>query len=284
MAQQTTNILVTGASSYAGARIYTDLKRNLEREDVSVVGTYHSNKLFPELRKLDLTDSNSIRELLREVKPTWIVHIAAIPNQASCEKDIEYAKAVNVEGIRTLVNVGNEKGSRLIFISSESVYEDTLYGRLKKQGEDIARQTTAGCTVIQPAMIFGLSPNTQNDRPYNRLLRAIEKKQATSFDSDLKFFPTWLGNLSEVVTQVIKRSIINETIPVVSERLCSRSELASKVLAPFGIEVSETHSGNPGSNAPLTQQTLKRLNLPAYTADEAIGFVTKETLQHFGKA
>ena len=281
MNQTSQNILITGANSYTGARIYQCFKLALGPN--AVIGTYNTTPLFPELKKLDLRERSAVFACVEEVKPKWIVHLAAIPNQASCEKDINNAHAVNIEGIQSLVDAGNKTGARVLFLSSESAYEDSLYGRLKKDGEEIAKRAMAGATIIQPAMIFGISPNTENDRPYNRLLRAVEKKQSIGVDSDLKFYPTWLGNLAEVILQVVERDIINETIPVVSERLCSRFELASIVLAPFDIEVTETHSGLPGSNAPLTQDAAKRLQLPCYTADEVIEFIKQETIAHFAR-
>lgn len=43
-------ILITGASSYLGAKIYEDFKN-----DFDVIWTYNFNKLFDEFVKLDLT-------------------------------------------------------------------------------------------------------------------------------------------------------------------------------------------------------------------------------------
>jgi len=273
--------MITGASSYTGARVYLDLKREFDTPAQPVCGTYHNNKLFPELQQLDLSEERRIREFVHSLQPDWIVHIAAIPSQANCEKDVGYARRVNVDSVRTLVAAANKCNAKLIFLSSESSYEDTLYGQLKKEGEEIAKTTEAGWIILQPAMIFGLSPNTVSDRPYNRLLRAIEKNQAAEFDADLKFFPTYLGNLSEVCCAIIERNISNETVPVCSERLCSRAEVARAVLEPFGIEVIETHSGKSGSNAPLTQASLKRLELPNYSASEALEKIANETLAYF---
>jgi dTDP-4-dehydrorhamnose reductase len=277
------SILVTGASSYVGARVYADIQAPFSQRGISVIGTFCSNQLFPALIHLDLSDPYATKKLVKELTPEWIVHVAAIPNQAGCDKDQAYAQQVNIEGARTLVEVANAIAAKIIFISSESAYEETLYGKLKGAGEEIIKNTRSGHVILQPAMIFGLSPNTTNDRPYNRLLRAIEKKIPTSFDADLKFYPTWVHHLSEVVQAVIERDIRNETIAVVGDRLSSRYEMATHVLQPFGIEVQEDHSNNPGSGAPLTQESLIRLGLPCYSTDMVIEQVVKETIEHLSR-
>ncbi len=271
------HLLITGASSYVGAKIYRDLKQSPHFKSFEIVGTYNCNPLFPELVKLDLSDRIATSELIKRICPTWIIHIAAIPNQAGCSKDEGYAERVNYEGTRAVVEEANALGAKVLFISSEAAYDHSLYGKLKKQGEDAVKGTRAGYVILQPAMIFGASPNTKNDRPYNRLLRAIEKGAPTSFDSDVKFYPTWLGNLSEIIQEILRRPILNEVIAVVGERESSRFEVAQKVLQKFSIPVSEEHSKSSGSNAPLTQDALRRLKLPCYSTDEILTKVALET-------
>ncbi len=274
-------ILVTGANSYVGARVFSELSEALPGQ---VSGTYHRSQLLPEFLKMDLAQPPSVHELVQSMQPSWIVQIAAIPNQAGCAKDENYAEKVNLEGVKALVAAANAVGSRIIFVSSEAAYDQTLYGRLKKQAEEAIKETAAGWVILQPAMIFGLSPNTTNDRPYNRLLRAIEKKAPVSVDSALKFYPTWLGHMSEVVRLVIERNILNETIAVVGERLSSRFEIAQRLLPGFQIEVKEEGGKDTGSNAPLTQDALRRLQLPVYTSDQIINYIIDETKSHFAGA
>ncbi|MFH1917254.1 MAG: hypothetical protein ABIJ21_08395 [Nanoarchaeota archaeon] len=55
-------ILVTGASSYVGAGIYSWLK-----EKHSVKGTYNSNRLFPDLEFLDITQGKAVMDFVLEI-------------------------------------------------------------------------------------------------------------------------------------------------------------------------------------------------------------------------
>jgi dTDP-4-dehydrorhamnose reductase len=65
-------LLITGASSYVGARVYFDLSKIFE-----VVGTYHSSKLSEAFIKLDVTNKEDVGKVLEREKPDIIIHLAA---------------------------------------------------------------------------------------------------------------------------------------------------------------------------------------------------------------
>lgn len=120
-------ILVTGASSYVGAKIYEDLKRTFE-----VRGTFYSNQLFPELDYLDIRDQAATTEYITSLQPTHIVHIAANPSIPWCEKNPEEATKINIDGTQNIVDAANAIGAKVIFISSMSVSDPRkLYAATK---------------------------------------------------------------------------------------------------------------------------------------------------------
>ena len=79
-------ILITGASSYVGASIYARLK-----EKYSVVGTYNSHKLFPELEFLDITAKPRVMDFILTKKPDVIIHVAANASGTWCDKNPKQA-------------------------------------------------------------------------------------------------------------------------------------------------------------------------------------------------
>src|SRR3989344_7132246 len=95
-------ILITGASSYVGASIYARLK-----EKYSVVGTYNSNKLFPEFEFLDITDKQGVMDFVLTKKPDMIIHVAANASGSWCEKTPEQAIKINQQGTKYIVDSAN---------------------------------------------------------------------------------------------------------------------------------------------------------------------------------
>lgn len=264
-------ILVTGASSYAGAAIYQALKSNFD-----VVGTYNSNQLFPELQLLDIADKEKVRGLVSLVKPDVIVHAAANASASWCEKNPELAVAINQEGTRNIVEAANELESRVIFISSMAVASDSLYGRTKVKSEEYVKQTRAGYVILRPSLIIGLSPNTENDRPFNRLLKNITENTPAVYDTSWKFQPTWLRHLNEVVEETIRRQISGEIIPVSVPELKTRFDIARDLLSDFGIKAvpEDKQSTEPVLLDDLIK--LRSLHLPVYSYKEMIEGIKAE--------
>lgn len=266
------NILITGASSYVGAGIYSRLK-----DKYSVVGTYNSHKLFPELERLDITNQKSVQDFVAAKKPDVIIHVAANPSGSWCAKNPELAQAINQEGTRHIVDSANAVNSKIIFISSFVVVDtDSLYGRTKLAGEQYVKEVKAGYVILRPSLILGFSPNTTNDRPFNRLLKNITEGIPAAYDTSWKFQPTWLKHLIEVIEIILERGIINEIIPVSVPELKTRYDVAKDILPAFNIKVSaeDKHDLAPTSSGPLDK--LKELRLPQYTYEEMINGIIQE--------
>jgi dTDP-4-dehydrorhamnose reductase len=266
------NILITGASSYVGASIYVRLK-----DKYSVVGTYNSNKLFPELELLDITKEQNVRDFVLREKPDVIIHVAANASGSWCEKNPKEAVAINQQGTRYIVDSANRVNSKVILISSFAVRNtESLYSRTKIASEEYVKEVKAGYVILRPSLIIGFSPNTTNDRPFNRFLKNIIDDVPAVYDTSWKFQPTWLKHLGEVIEEILKRKIINKTIPVSVPELKTRYEIAKDILSNFNINVTpeDKHDTTPTFSENLGN--LKELGMPEYTYDEMIEGIVKE--------
>jgi len=269
-------VLITGASSYVGASIYSRLKQRYH-----VVGTYHSNKMFPELEFLDITDKKSVMAFVLDKKPDAIIHVAANASGSWCEKNPKLAIAINQNGTRHIVDAANAVNARVILISSFAVTNtDSLYGRTKIASEKYVQEAKAGHAIIRPSLIIGFSPNTTNDRPFNRFLRNITDGVPAVYDTSWRFQPTWLRHLDEVIEIVLERGIINETIPVSVPELKTRYEIAEDILSKFDIDVLPEDKNDPTPTFSERLNKLEELGLPQYTYDEMIKGITQEIKDH----
>jgi len=265
-------ILITGASSYVGASIYSTLK-----EKYSVTGTYNSHKLFPELELLDITDNGRVMKKVSAKKPDVIIHAAANASGGWCEKNPELAVAINQQGTRHIVDSANAIDSKVIFISSFAVADTaSLYGRTKIASEQYVKEVEAGYVILRPSLIIGLSPNTTNDRPFNRMLRNITEGTPAVYDTSWKFQPTWLRHLDGVILGILEQEIINKTIPVSVPELKTRYEIANDLPPKFGIKAKpeNKHDDTPTFSEKLNK--LKELKLPQYSYIQMIAGIITE--------
>lgn len=233
-------ILITGASGYVGARLFVDLRGHYD-----VTGTFQRNKLFEDLRQLDITDQKAVLETVSDVKPDMIIHAAAIPSRRRCEETPQEAFATNVIGTENVVAAANANNAKIVYVSSLGAMGQpaTQYGKTKRLGEIAAQNVRMGHNILRLSFSFGYSPNTENDRPFNRIIRTLRGGKPTAYDNTWKFAPTYLGHVSATIQMLIEKGIENKTISVAIPEPKSMYEIASDILKPFRRNVEPDDSG-----------------------------------------
>ena len=175
------------------------------------------------------------------------------------------------------MEAANNVKAKIIFISSlEVTNTGSLYGLTKIEGEKFVKRTNGGYVILRPSLIVGLSPNTTNDRPFNRILKNITEKTPAGYDISWKFRPTWLKHISEIIQVIIERNIQNEIITISVPEVKTRYDIAKDILTDFNINVlpEDKKSKTPLFSNDLNK--LKELRLPVYTYNEMIEGIKKE--------
>ncbi len=268
-------ILLTGASSYVGARLYFDLIKNFE-----VIGTYNNQQLSNEFIKLDVTNNTEVKRVIITHKPNIIIHAANNANVRWCETNPQQATELNENSTKYLVDVANGINAKIIYISSFAARSTlNIYGKTKKNSEDLVRNTYAGYVIFQPSLIIGYSPNTTNDRPFNRILKNIDERTPAVYDSSWKFQPAYIRHISEIIKIVIERNINKEIIPIAASDLKSRFDIAKDILTHFGIKVQSVDKQDTTPILTDNLTKLSELNLPIYTYSQMIDNIIEEIKQ-----
>jgi len=159
-------VLVTGASGRIARRMRSHPLGHQERV---FVGRTASG---PGDATLDLRDRAAVRELLLDLRPDVVVHLAALSG-AAAEADPIVAHDVNVTATRHLAEAAAEAGAeRLVFASTAAVYGDAYqrpatedsptdarssYARTKLEAEyDLARVAESGGIRTVALRIFNI--------------------------------------------------------------------------------------------------------------------------------
>jgi dTDP-4-dehydrorhamnose reductase len=262
-------LLILGANSYVGARLFFDLHK-----DHDCVGTYHSNPLSRKFLKLDITNQGDVDRLITDQQPDYIIHAANNADARWCEAHPKEAELVNQTATEFILSAAKKASAKIIYISS---FANTgVYGKTKAASTDMVKSHMPGFVIIVPGFILGYSPNTVNDRPFNRILANLDKGTPAIYDTSWKLQMTYLRHISEVMHAVIKKSILNESITVAVPGLTTRFECARDILRPLGISVTPTdkHDTTPSEEHDL--QRLRDLSLPQHTYQEAIESIIGE--------
>ncbi len=185
-------MLLTGASGFLGAalvRLFASERRvyALSRRP-SVSGV--------EPLAVDLTKGEETERVLDEVPFACCVHAAALADPELCEKDPEYAWRVNVEATRRLVAVCGKRKKRLVFLSTDYVFDGRkqgpyteddpvcplqVYGTTKAAAEKLVRESPANLVIRLP-FLFGYAPPPERADFATDTLRRLWIEEPAAYD------------------------------------------------------------------------------------------------------
>ncbi len=206
-------LLITGGSGFVGGHLLRQAQSNYD-----VVSTYHAHKYdIPHVdwRYLDLTDSKSITEVIMYTSPDAVILTAALTAVDECEIHRERAFDVNVKGIDTWIELSNALNFKLIFVSSDMVYngqkglykEDdpvapiNYYGETKVMAEEKLEKYCQSYVVARAALIYG-TPFTNSNSFSHSILNRINMKQPVKLFYDQYRSPILVNNLASALIEL----------------------------------------------------------------------------------
>ena len=150
-------ILITGASGFVGSRVVARW-----RNEYAVLAPSHA--------ELDITDRESVDSYFMLHSPDVVVHLAALSNTGYCEQNPEDSYRVNVEGAANIARAAALCRAKLIFFSSDQVYNGNLesglldedvvvapenvYGRHKLEAEERVLAYCPGAVVLRATWMY----------------------------------------------------------------------------------------------------------------------------------
>ena len=116
-------LYVTGGTGLVGSNVIRlALQRSLE-----IIASQHGPppewKVDYQLDPLDLADHEALRRSIHNYKPDAVIHAAAILDQIFMDRQRELAWSLMVGGTRALAEACREVGARLVFVSSDWVFD-----------------------------------------------------------------------------------------------------------------------------------------------------------------
>lgn len=279
--QEKHRILITGANSYFGRRLY----KEFSDKGHHLVGTFaHNNADNLNLRKLDVTKQEQLFDLITKIKPQIIVHNAANPGFIWNENNPIEAKLLNETAPIMIADIARKFNIKLIFISACLTDNPTdRYAIAKKNAEEYIRRLDGLIyNIIRPNRMIGCSPNTTSPRYFNNILRMLYGKDVFQFDNVASFQPTYIRHPIEVMLMLIDNNMYGNTIYVAVPEQKTEYEIARDILNHFNVKVgTKPVLAGQNSNPTLTGdlRPLNDLGLPEYTYPQILDATIKEIKQ-----
>ncbi|MGG5316778.1 dTDP-4-dehydrorhamnose reductase [Enterococcus sp. AZ072] len=275
-------ILLTGGNGQLG----TELRKLLDEKGWDYIST--------DADVLDITDAEKTMEYITDLKPELIYHCAAYTAVDKAEDEgKELDEKINVEGTRNVAKAAKAAGSKLVYISTDYVFDGTRkdgmyqvddttnpqseYGRTKLLGEQAVQEVMEDYYIIRTSWVFGIYGH---NFVYTMQRLAETHKQLTVVN-DQYGRPTWTRTLAEFITFVIENGAPFGVYHLSNENSCSWFEFAKEILKDTDVEVLPVTSEEYPQKAKRPQYSVMDLSKA-----KELGFAIptwQEALEHFLK-
>ena len=258
-------IAVTGAAGGLGGSLMAALTGREGMEALAVTR-----------READLADGAAVRETIRRLKPDVVVHCAALTAVDLCESNRELGWNINVEGTRAVADAARDAGARLVYISTDYVFDGTkdgpyapddaphplnVYGTTKWEGEKIALGTPGGL-VVRSSWLF-----SRRGKSFVRTVLELAAKQPEiKMVNDQAGAPTYSKDLAGAILLCIEKNA-SGILHVANAGACTWYEYTKKILALKGVSgVTVTPIAGDDLGRPARRPKNSRLDCSAYAA------------------
>ncbi len=277
-------ILITGSNGFLGQHL-TDflsqkgftvyaLSRGNNQNRITTGLNYHT---------VNLTDKAQVLNALEQIRPTVIIHNAAMSKPDVCDADKEACTIQNVEATDYLLKASTPLNPYFLYVSTDFVFGENgphseseipaplnYYGQTKLMAEELVRSSGLQYSIMRPVFIYG--PAYENMRPtflhwvrnslmQNKKIKVVDDQQRT---------PTYVYDICKGILAMIEKKVIGDF------------HLAGKdILSPYQMAVSVAEISKLDSNLieAATSQTFpepviraKKSGLKIDKAKEILGY------------
>ncbi|WP_308236322.1 dTDP-4-dehydrorhamnose reductase [uncultured Prevotella sp.] len=208
------NILVTGANGQLG--------HEMQRVAKSSNHNYIFTDVADGYEKLDITNIEDIRNMVKKNNVDIIVNCAAYTNVDKAESDYDTANLINNTAAGNLATAMKEAGGTLIHISTDYVFQGDrntpcqedwttnplgVYGKTKLAGEAAIATTGCNSIIIRTAWLY-----SQWGKNFVKTMQSLTATHDTlKVVFDQVGTPTFAGDLADVIAHIINTGQTDKT-------------------------------------------------------------------------
>ncbi|HIR02153.1 MAG TPA: NAD(P)-dependent oxidoreductase [Candidatus Aveggerthella stercoripullorum] len=225
-------VWVTGCRGFLGG----EMVERFERAGYNVVGTDV---------ELSVCEPERLEAFAEEVQPSIVVNCAGIRREATTLSTRVKAYEVNALGARNVALAANTVGATIVQVSSDDVYSakldepvnefdspepDTPYGKSKRAGEMMVRNTTNDHIIVRSSWLYHASSGRMK-----AILDAAREGGTIEVRTDQFAAPTSVSLYADLIFRALDKGATG-TFHIVSRGRASRYDFAAKILEYAGYD------------------------------------------------
>lgn len=205
-------ILITGSGLLAN-----ELAKKFSNSEVYL--TYRKNKINTENSIfLDITNKVDLEKTILKINPDSIIHTAAITDLDWCEQNTNETFKINTEATINIRKIAEKINSKLIFISTDSVFDGkkggyveeekrnpiNIYSESKILAENDVQKYDK--SLIIRGTFFGLK-NDKKESFFSYLLNELMQKKKIRIPKDKISNGLFVKDFSEIIARMCKKNL-----------------------------------------------------------------------------
>lgn len=245
-------VLITGSSGFLGQHLI-----RYAPVSIHIIAHYSQNLPLEFGRRINLFQADFIHnpwKQFQELHPDVIIHTGAMASIDACEERKELARQINYHASCQLARLSGEMGSRLIFISSDVVFDGkkgnyneddyprplNIYAETKNNAERYILENHHNAVVIRPSLFYGRALQGRRSFTEIMLTQLCEDKNVATFTDQYRT-PIFVHDLAKAIWELANHhycGIIHLGGPQKVSRyeiglmLCEIFDLDKKLLIP----------------------------------------------------
>ena len=190
-------LLVTGINGFVAGSILAHARKKWEVHGVDITETAG---LPSDIRahQLDLTNPVKLAELFDQIRPDAVIHTAAIANIDVCENKQDLAWKVNVEITKSLAELCQKNGTKMIVCSTDTVFDGikgdylesdspngvNFYAKTKIEAEKIVLGASSKNIVARLSLVMGMPVLGKGNSFLADMIEKLKKGETVKFPAN----------------------------------------------------------------------------------------------------
>lgn len=165
--------------------------------------------------ELDLTNSEKIGQLIREIHPDYLVNAAAYTAVDKAETEPDLAYSINATASKIMAEAAEKIKAKFLHISTDYVFDGRkntpyletdltnplgVYGQSKLRGEEEIKTVNSQAIILRTAWVYG---SYGKSNFVKTMLRLGKEREELKVVVDQVGSPTWAKDIAAAITQLL---------------------------------------------------------------------------------
>lgn len=294
-------ILVTGSNGLLGQKLTDAILNNPK---FSLIATAkgvnrHPVKTGYSYEEMDITDENSIRNVVLKYQPDVIINTAAMTNVDVCEIQREECWLLNVTSVAHLINVCKAYSIQLIHLSTDFIFDGvdgpytedatphplSYYGESKLAAEQLLTASGIHYTILRTIIVYGIVKDMSRSNIVLWAKSALEKGEPINVVNDQWRMPTLAEDLADICLLAAEKGakgIYNASgkdmmnIVELVELVADYYGLDKSLINPITSDSLNQAAKRPAKTGFVLDKSVKELGYRPHSFEEGIRIMDKQ--------